>query len=157
MWANRTPRHRLRRRDRRAQDLRSVTEGLRCRWKRQPDRRAILTPSETGLDPLLLTRRSITLDSISVGSRADFEAMNIFLCGMLRRAARARVFRGQFRKALGTHPSFWATGRFSGLDEDDALAPASPHGVRPSFRSNDRLPQPGSIYRSGQKVGNGAL
>ena len=37
---------------------------------------ASLTPSETGLDPLLLTGRGITLGSISVGSRADFEAMN---------------------------------------------------------------------------------
>ena len=37
---------------------------------------ASLTPSETGLDPLLLTGRGITLGSISVGSRADFEAMS---------------------------------------------------------------------------------
>jgi NADPH:quinone reductase-like Zn-dependent oxidoreductase len=35
-----------------------------------------LSPSGTGLDPLLLTGRDITLGSISVGSRADFEAMN---------------------------------------------------------------------------------
>jgi NADPH:quinone reductase-like Zn-dependent oxidoreductase len=37
---------------------------------------ASLTPSETGLDPLLLAGRGITLGSISVGSRADFEEMN---------------------------------------------------------------------------------
>jgi NADPH:quinone reductase-like Zn-dependent oxidoreductase len=37
---------------------------------------ASLTPSGTGLDPLLLTGRGITLSSISVGSRTDFEAMN---------------------------------------------------------------------------------
>jgi alcohol dehydrogenase len=37
---------------------------------------ASLTPSGTGLDPLLLTGRGNTLASISVGSRADFEAMN---------------------------------------------------------------------------------
>jgi NADPH:quinone reductase-like Zn-dependent oxidoreductase len=37
---------------------------------------ASLTPSGTGLDPLLLTGRGITLGSISVGSRADFVAMN---------------------------------------------------------------------------------
>jgi NADPH:quinone reductase-like Zn-dependent oxidoreductase len=37
---------------------------------------ASLTPSGAGLDPLLLTGRGITLGSISVGSRADFEAMN---------------------------------------------------------------------------------
>jgi NADPH:quinone reductase-like Zn-dependent oxidoreductase len=36
---------------------------------------ASLSPSGTGLDPLLLTGRGITLGSISVGSRADFEAM----------------------------------------------------------------------------------
>jgi NADPH:quinone reductase-like Zn-dependent oxidoreductase len=35
-----------------------------------------LSPSGTGLDPLLLSGRGITLGSISVGSRADFEAMN---------------------------------------------------------------------------------
>ncbi len=37
---------------------------------------ASLTPSETGLDPLFLTGRGITLGSISVGSRTDFEAMD---------------------------------------------------------------------------------
>jgi NADPH:quinone reductase-like Zn-dependent oxidoreductase len=37
---------------------------------------ASLTPSATRLDPLLLTGRGITLGSISVGSRVDFEAMN---------------------------------------------------------------------------------
>jgi NADPH:quinone reductase-like Zn-dependent oxidoreductase len=35
-----------------------------------------LSASGTGLDPLLLTGRGITLGSISVGSRTDFEAMN---------------------------------------------------------------------------------
>jgi NADPH:quinone reductase-like Zn-dependent oxidoreductase len=35
-----------------------------------------LSPSGAGLDPLLLTGRGITLGSISVGSRSDFEAMN---------------------------------------------------------------------------------
>jgi alcohol dehydrogenase len=37
---------------------------------------ASLSPSGAGLDPLLLTGRGLTLGSISVGSRADFEAMN---------------------------------------------------------------------------------
>jgi NADPH:quinone reductase-like Zn-dependent oxidoreductase len=37
---------------------------------------ASLSPSGAGLDPLLLTGRGITLASLSVGSRADFEAMN---------------------------------------------------------------------------------
>ena len=35
-----------------------------------------LSSSGAGLDPLLLTGRGIALGSISVGSRADFEAMN---------------------------------------------------------------------------------
>jgi len=35
-----------------------------------------LTLSGAGLDPLLLTGRGITVGSISVGSRPDFEAMN---------------------------------------------------------------------------------
>ena len=35
-----------------------------------------LSASGTGLDPLLLTGRGVTLGSISVGSRADFEVMN---------------------------------------------------------------------------------
>jgi len=35
-----------------------------------------LSASGTGLDPLLLTGRGITLGSLSVGSRTDFEAMN---------------------------------------------------------------------------------
>jgi NADPH:quinone reductase-like Zn-dependent oxidoreductase len=35
---------------------------------------ASLSSSGAGLDPLLLTGRGITLSSISVGSRADFEA-----------------------------------------------------------------------------------
>jgi NADPH:quinone reductase-like Zn-dependent oxidoreductase len=37
---------------------------------------ASLSRSGTGLDPLLLTSRGITLGSISVGSRTDFKAMN---------------------------------------------------------------------------------
>jgi NADPH:quinone reductase-like Zn-dependent oxidoreductase len=37
---------------------------------------ASLSPSGTMLDPLLLTGRGITLGSISVGSRTDFETMN---------------------------------------------------------------------------------
>jgi NADPH:quinone reductase-like Zn-dependent oxidoreductase len=37
---------------------------------------ASLSSSGTGLDPLLLTGRGITVGAISVGSRAHFEAMN---------------------------------------------------------------------------------
>src|SRR6266446_5077374 len=36
-----------------------------------------LSSSGTGLDPMLLTGRGITLGSISVGSRTDFEAINL--------------------------------------------------------------------------------
>jgi len=41
----------------------------------QSDRREP-SPEGTMLDPLLLTGRGITVGAISVGSRADFEAMN---------------------------------------------------------------------------------
>ncbi len=37
---------------------------------------ASLSPSGTMLDPLLLTGRGITVGAISVGRRADFEAVN---------------------------------------------------------------------------------
>jgi NADPH:quinone reductase-like Zn-dependent oxidoreductase len=37
---------------------------------------ASLSPAGTMLDPLLLTGRGITVGAISVGSHADFEAMN---------------------------------------------------------------------------------
>ena len=37
---------------------------------------ASLSPAGTMLDPLLLSGRGITVGAISVGSRADFEAMN---------------------------------------------------------------------------------
>jgi len=37
---------------------------------------ASLSQSGAGLDPLLLSGQGITLGSVSVGSRADFEAMN---------------------------------------------------------------------------------
>src|SRR5215469_11996764 len=75
---------------------------------------ASLTPSETGLDPLLLTGRGITLGSISVGSRADFEAMNraiamhrlqpvidrIFSFAAATAAARDFAGRGHFGKVV---------------------------------------------------------
>jgi NADPH:quinone reductase-like Zn-dependent oxidoreductase len=37
---------------------------------------ASMSRSGTGLDPLLLSGRGITIGAISVGSRADFEAVN---------------------------------------------------------------------------------
>jgi NADPH:quinone reductase-like Zn-dependent oxidoreductase len=76
-----------------------------------------LSPSGTGLDPLLLTSRGITLGSISVGSRADFEAMNraialhrlrpaidsTFPFAEARQAYRHFEGRGHFGKVVITH------------------------------------------------------
>jgi len=76
-----------------------------------------LSPSGAGLDPLLLTGRGITLGSISVGSRADFEAMNraitlhrlrpvidrIFPFAEAREAYRHFEGRGHFGKVVNTH------------------------------------------------------
>jgi alcohol dehydrogenase len=78
---------------------------------------ASLSPSGTGLDPLLLTGRGITLASISVGSRADFEAMNraiamhrlrpvidrTFPFGEAREAYRHFEGRGHFGKVVIAH------------------------------------------------------
>jgi NADPH:quinone reductase-like Zn-dependent oxidoreductase len=78
---------------------------------------ASLSSSGTGLDPLLLTGRGITLGSISVGSRADFEAMNRAIAIHRLRPAIDRTFpfveardayrhfegRGHFGKVVITH------------------------------------------------------
>jgi NADPH:quinone reductase-like Zn-dependent oxidoreductase len=78
---------------------------------------AILSLSGTGLDPLLLTGRGITLGSISVGSRTDFEAMNraiamhglhpvidrTFPSAEARAAYRHFEGRGHFGKVVITH------------------------------------------------------
>ena len=78
---------------------------------------ASLSRSGTGLDPLLLTGRGITLDSISVGSRTDFEAMNRAIALHRLRPVIDRTFpfaeakeayrhfegRGQFGKVVITH------------------------------------------------------
>jgi NADPH:quinone reductase-like Zn-dependent oxidoreductase len=78
---------------------------------------ASLTPGATGLDPLLLTGRGITLGSISVGSRADFESMNRAIAMHELRPALDRIFpfadakeayrhfegRGHFGKVVITH------------------------------------------------------
>jgi NADPH:quinone reductase-like Zn-dependent oxidoreductase len=78
---------------------------------------ASLSVSGTGLDPLLLTGRGITLGSISVGSRADFEAMNraiamhrlhpvidgTFPFAQAREAYRHFEGRGHFGKVVITH------------------------------------------------------
>jgi len=78
---------------------------------------ASLSRSGTGLDPLLLTGRGITLGSISVGSRTDFEAMNraiamhqlqpvidrTFRFAQAREAYRHFEGRGHFGKVVITH------------------------------------------------------
>jgi NADPH:quinone reductase-like Zn-dependent oxidoreductase len=76
-----------------------------------------LSASGTGLDPLLLTGRGITVGSISVGSRADFEAMKraiaihhfhpvidrTFPFAQAREAYRHFEGRGHFGKVAITH------------------------------------------------------
>jgi alcohol dehydrogenase len=78
---------------------------------------ASLSSSGTGLDPLLLTGRGITLGSISVGSRTDFESMNrgiemhrlrpvidrTFPFGGAREAYRHFEGRGHFGKVVIKH------------------------------------------------------
>ena len=78
---------------------------------------ASLSSSGTGLDPLLLTGRGITLGSISVGSRTDFEAMNraiemhrsrpvvdrTFPLGEAKEAYRHFEGRGHFGKVVIAH------------------------------------------------------
>jgi len=75
---------------------------------------ASLSPSGTMLDPLLLTGRGITLGSISVGSRTDFEAMNrlhrlrpvidrTFPFAEAKAAYRHFESRGHFGKVVITH------------------------------------------------------
>jgi NADPH:quinone reductase-like Zn-dependent oxidoreductase len=78
---------------------------------------ASLSVSGTGLDPLLLTGRGITVGSISVGSRAGFEAMNraiavhhlhpvidrTFAFAEAREAYRHFEGRGHFGKVVITH------------------------------------------------------
>jgi NADPH:quinone reductase-like Zn-dependent oxidoreductase len=76
-----------------------------------------LSASGTGLDPLLLTGRGITLGSISVGSRTDFEGMNraialhrlhpvidrTFPFAEAKEAYRHFEGRGHFGKVVMTH------------------------------------------------------
>jgi len=78
---------------------------------------ANLAPSGAGLDPLLLGGRGITLGAISVGSRADFEAMNraitlhrlrpvidgSFPFAEAKEAYRHFAGRGHFGKVVITH------------------------------------------------------
>jgi NADPH:quinone reductase-like Zn-dependent oxidoreductase len=71
---------------------------------------ATLSSSGTGLDPLLLTGRGITLGSISVGSRADFEAMNRAIALHLLRPVIDRSF--SFAEAKEAYRQFEGRGHF---------------------------------------------
>lgn len=76
-----------------------------------------LSPSGAGLDPLLLSGRGITVGSISVGSRVDFEAVNRAITQHRLRPVIDRVFpfavakeaychlegRGHFGKVVISH------------------------------------------------------
>jgi NADPH:quinone reductase-like Zn-dependent oxidoreductase len=71
---------------------------------------ASLTPSGTGLDPLLLTGRGITLGSISVGSRTDLEAMNRAIAMHRLRPTIDRTF--PFAEATDAYRHFEGRGHF---------------------------------------------
>jgi NADPH:quinone reductase-like Zn-dependent oxidoreductase len=71
---------------------------------------ASLSLSGTGLDPLLLTGRGITLGSISVGSRADFEAMNRAIALHRLRPVIDRTF--PFSEAKEAYRHFEGRGHF---------------------------------------------
>ena len=61
---------------------------------------ASLSPSRTGLDPLLLTGRGTTLGSISVDSRVHFEAMNRWPATSRRLRARHAITQHQLRPVI---------------------------------------------------------
>jgi NADPH:quinone reductase-like Zn-dependent oxidoreductase len=69
-----------------------------------------LSQSGTGLDPLLLSGRGITLGSISVGSRADFEAMNRAIAMHRLRPVIDRTF--PFAEAKAAYRHFEGRGHF---------------------------------------------
>jgi NADPH:quinone reductase-like Zn-dependent oxidoreductase len=71
---------------------------------------ASLSSSGTGLDPLLLTGRGITLGSISVGSRADFEALNRAIELHRLRPVIDRTF--PFAEAKAAYRHFEGSGHF---------------------------------------------
>ena len=69
-----------------------------------------LSRSGTMLDPLLLGGRGMTLGSISVGSRADFEAMNRALALHRLRPVIDRVF--PFAQAIDAYRHFESRAHF---------------------------------------------
>jgi NADPH:quinone reductase-like Zn-dependent oxidoreductase len=71
---------------------------------------ASLSKSGTGLDPLMLTGRGITLGSISVGSRTDFEAMNRAISMHQLRPVIDRTF--PFEEAKEAYRHFEGRGHF---------------------------------------------
>jgi NADPH:quinone reductase-like Zn-dependent oxidoreductase len=71
---------------------------------------ASLSRSGTGLDPLWLSGRGITLGSISVGSRADFEAMNRVITMHRLRPVIDRTF--AFAEARDAYRHFEGRGHF---------------------------------------------
>ena len=71
---------------------------------------ASLSRSGTGLDPLLLTGRGITVGAISVESRADFEAMNRAITLHRLRPVIDRTF--PFAEAKAAYRHFECRGHF---------------------------------------------
>src|SRR6185295_14425299 len=69
-----------------------------------------LSASGTGLDPLLLTGRGVTLGSISVGSRADLEVMNRAIALHRLRPVIDRAF--PFERALDAYRHFEGRAHF---------------------------------------------